>query len=125
VTGAESWLTVPGITEDELWIGEMRAVEVGGRSILLLNVGGEIRAYANRCPHQASPLDDGLFEDGVLTCSSHLWEFDAASGAGINPSNACLDAFAVEIGPKGEIHVGGGPAAESRGEICLPTHTPQ
>ncbi len=44
---------------EDLWIGEMLGVEVGGIKILLLNVEDEVRAYLDRCPHRASALSEG------------------------------------------------------------------
>ena len=42
--------------EEDLWEGELTGVEAGGKKIVLLNVGGEIRAYEDRCPHLSSRL---------------------------------------------------------------------
>ena len=33
-----------------------------------MNVGGQVRAYANTCPHQAGPLDEGDFDGETLVC---------------------------------------------------------
>ncbi|MEV1296103.1 Rieske 2Fe-2S domain-containing protein [Pseudonocardia sp. NPDC049635] len=83
---------------DDLWEGEMEGVEVGGTGVLLVNVDGEVHAYRNRCPHQAWPLDEGdLDDDGVLTCTRHLWEFDARTGAGINPDNCALSRYPTRV----------------------------
>ncbi|MGE3288586.1 MAG: Rieske 2Fe-2S domain-containing protein [Pseudonocardia sp.] len=82
---------------DELWEDDMAGVTVRDTPVLLLNSGGDLRAYHNRCPHQAWPLEDGDFTDGVLTCSNHLWEFDARSGRGINPDDCALTAYPVKV----------------------------
>lgn len=82
--------------EEELWEDDMVAVTVGDAAVLLVNVAGELRAYRNQCPHQAWPLDDGDFDDGVLTCSNHLWEFDVRSGKGINPDDCALTGYPVK-----------------------------
>jgi toluene monooxygenase system ferredoxin subunit len=78
------------MAEEDLWEGDMAPVEVDGHKVLLMNVDGAIRAYRNRCPHQEWALDEGEFEDGTLTCSRHLWEFDARSGNGVNPTDCAL-----------------------------------
>ncbi len=75
---------------DDLWEGDLEGVEVDGHKLILVNVDGEVRAYRDRCPHQAWPLSDGDLEDEVLTCTNHLWEFDALTGAGINPADTAL-----------------------------------
>ena len=75
----------------------MVGVEVGSTSILLVNVDGEVRAYDNRCPHQATPLSEGDLDGEVLTCRAHLWEFNALTGRGINPESSKLIRFPVRI----------------------------
>jgi toluene monooxygenase system ferredoxin subunit len=82
---------------DELWHGEMIAVEIEGQVVLLVNVDGGIHAYADSCPHLRTRLNQGSLQRNVLTCSIHRWEFDASTGQGINPKTACLESFAVRI----------------------------
>ena len=82
---------------EDLWIGELLGVEVGGIKILLLNVEDEVRAYLDRCPHRASALSEGSLEDLKLTCSTHLWEFNALTGRGINPESSELIRFPVRV----------------------------
>lgn len=81
----------------ELWDGEMRACRLGRHRVLLLKHKGVVRAYEDRCAHQGVPLSEGEFEDGVLTCRAHCWQYDAGTGQGINPANACLKRFPVLI----------------------------
>jgi nitrite reductase/ring-hydroxylating ferredoxin subunit len=83
-----SYVPVPGATE--IWDGEMRPLEVAGRRVLVLRTGGELRAYEDRCAHQGVPLSQGSLCAGVLKCGAHCWEFDAATGAGLNPKGARL-----------------------------------
>lgn len=85
------------IAMDDLWSGEMKGLSIDGVPVLLLNIDGVIRAYADICPHQRSPLSAGSFKGQVLTCTNHQWEFDATTGRGINPKNACLTPIAVRI----------------------------
>jgi toluene monooxygenase system ferredoxin subunit len=82
---------------DDLWNGEMIGLDVDGVSILLINVDDHIYAYSNFCPHQQSPLSEGTLSGTTLRCARHEWEFDACTGHGINPENACLKAFTVTI----------------------------
>src|SRR5260370_17491276 len=82
---------------DDLWIGEMLGVEVGGVKILLLNVEDEVRAYLDRCPHRASALSEGNLEGLTLTCATHLWEFNALTGRGVNPQSSDLIRFPLRI----------------------------
>jgi toluene monooxygenase system ferredoxin subunit len=90
---------------DDLWEGEMAPVEVQGTKVLLINVDGEVNAYQNRCPHQAWPLDEGDFDGETLTCIRHMWQFDAASGRGINPDDCSMLRYRCEVGDDGMIWV--------------------
>ena len=82
---------------DDLWNGEMMGLDVGGNSILLVNVDDHIYAYADACPHQKSRLSEGSLIGKTLRCGRHHWEFDVCTGHGINPQNACLKVFPVSI----------------------------
>lgn len=93
------------INLDDLWEGDVTAVMVDGESVLLVNIDGTVRAYSNRCPHQASALDEGDLDGEILTCSKHLWEFDALTGCGINPHDAQLKSFGCQVGDDGAIYV--------------------
>jgi toluene monooxygenase system ferredoxin subunit len=84
-------------TLDELWDGEMIALEIEGQVVLLVNVKGSIRAYADYCPHLRTRLSQGSLQRNVLTCATHGWEFDASTGQGINPKSACLQCFPVRV----------------------------
>ncbi len=84
-------------TLDELWDGEMIALEIEGQVVLLVNVDGGIHACADSCPHLRTRLSQGSLQRNVITCSTHGWEFDGSNGQGINPKTACLESFAVKI----------------------------
>jgi toluene monooxygenase system ferredoxin subunit len=90
---------------DDLWEGDMAPVEVDGTKVLLVNVDGDVKAYLNRCPHQAWALDEGDFDGQTLTCIRHLWTFDVTDGQGINPDDECLTKFRCEVGEDGVIRV--------------------
>jgi phenylpropionate dioxygenase-like ring-hydroxylating dioxygenase large terminal subunit len=49
-----------------------------GQPWVLFRAGGEIVAFADRCPHRRSPLSLGHCEADVLQCAYHGWRFDAA-----------------------------------------------
>lgn len=102
-TLTQQWHEVASL--DDLWEGEMTAVEVEGRPVLLINLDGEVLAYENRCPHQVWPLDDGDLEEEKLTCAQHLWEFDVSTGKGINPPTTTLVRFDTRVDDDGNISV--------------------
>ena len=82
---------------EDIWEGELQAVRVRDRPVLLVKLAGKIHAYDGRCPHQGAALAEGELVGSVLTCQVHHWQFDAISGAGINPRKACLERLHLEI----------------------------
>lgn len=58
----------------------MRRVEIGDRAFVLYNHAGTIYATSDVCPHKGAPLSSGDFEDGVVICPLHAWEFDVRTG---------------------------------------------
>lgn len=71
-------------------------VEAGGKSIGVYNIGGELYAIRNICPHQGAELCKGLVtplvvssgpgsfeyerEGEIVRCPWHQWEFDIKTG---------------------------------------------
>ncbi|GAA0669660.1 hypothetical protein GCM10009535_56900 [Streptomyces thermocarboxydovorans] len=102
--GAPSVSWRPVMDAEELWIGDMESVQVGDFTIVLTNVDGEIHAFEDRCPHLGTPLSEGDLDGCTLICSTHLWEFHAKTGAGINPGNSRLVTFDTRI-DDGQIYV--------------------
>jgi toluene monooxygenase system ferredoxin subunit len=82
---------------DDLWDGEMACFRIGDTAVLLLKLGGRFHAYQGQCPHQGVALAEGEFDDGLLTCRAHRWQFDAATGQGVNPRSAHLKRFPVRV----------------------------
>ena len=54
----------------------------GKKQIFVLQLGGQIFALDNRCPHEGYPLSQGTFDNKscVLTCNWHNWKFDLKTG---------------------------------------------
>jgi toluene monooxygenase system ferredoxin subunit len=93
---ASAWL--PVLYLDDVWEGEMVAIRVADADVLVVHLGdGEIRAYDNRCPHAGSPLSEGRLSDATLTCATHLWQFDARTGEGINPRGCKLRRYPMRV----------------------------
>jgi len=77
--------------------GTMRAVAVDGVAVLLLNLGGDVFAYDDHCPHAANPLSLGRLEGEILVCAAHEWAFDSRLGEGVNPASVCLRRYQVRV----------------------------
>jgi toluene monooxygenase system ferredoxin subunit len=89
---------------DELWAGEMRGVVVRGERVLLVRTEDGVCAYEDRCAHLGVPLSQGRLEGGVITCSAHRYQYDAATGCGVNPERVRLRSIPVRI-DQGQIAV--------------------
>jgi toluene monooxygenase system ferredoxin subunit len=83
----------------------MTAVMVGGRRVLLVHVDGAVRAYDNRCPHRAWPLERGTLADGVLTCANHRYTFDVTTGRGVDAGGCDLVAYPCRVEDDGTVAV--------------------
>ena len=76
--------------------GSRKRITIAGRTIALFNIGGEMFAILDRCPHQGGSLCGGKLiglleskEPGeyrytrpneILRCPWHGWEFDMRTG---------------------------------------------
>jgi nitrite reductase/ring-hydroxylating ferredoxin subunit len=77
--------------------GTGTAVYAGGRDIALFNLGGEVVAIGNECPHQSGSLGDGHLDGEIVTCPLHGWEFDARTGACMTVPGEAVPRFLVRI----------------------------
>jgi 3-phenylpropionate/trans-cinnamate dioxygenase ferredoxin subunit len=110
-------------------MGTRKLVDVAGRSIGVFNVGGELFALRNRCPHQGGPLCEGRLagfveSDGpgdirytrpgeILRCPWHAWEYDIRTGQSyFNPSVVRVRQFEVSVEAGGGVPSAAPPAAE-------------
>ena len=94
----------PVALEAELADGPTR-VEVGGEGFVVVrHAGGEVKAFADRCPHRLGRLSDGHLDGDRLVCPYHGWQYgpdgDCALIPALGPSapipgRACLDRVEV------------------------------
>jgi nitrite reductase/ring-hydroxylating ferredoxin subunit len=107
---------------DDLPPGGHRIVRAGNREIGVFNVGGELHALPNLCPHQRGPLCAGsvsgtldygphtewrlawIWEDEVVTCPWHALEFHVPTGRCVGLPDIRLRKFEVRV-EDGEILV--------------------
>lgn len=85
-----------------------------GRSIGVFNVGGELFAVRNACPHQGGPLCQGVLSGRaapgrpgeyryvrrgeILRCPWHGWEFDIRTGRSeFDPTGTRVRTYPVRI----------------------------
>ena len=93
--------------------GSRLLAEVEGVEIGVFNVGGELHAIANFCPHQGGPLCEGptdgrVFVDDDLewqyddeqrcvVCPWHGWYFDVKSGVNVDDEEYVVPTYDVEV----------------------------
>jgi nitrite reductase/ring-hydroxylating ferredoxin subunit len=73
-----------------------RCVAVGDGRVVVVRVGGELRAFENRCLHQDSLLAGGIVRNGVLSCPLHFWRYRVADGSLIG-SKRSLPRFPIDV----------------------------
>jgi nitrite reductase/ring-hydroxylating ferredoxin subunit len=100
----------------ELPPGERKIIQADGRSIGVFNIGGELHALRNLCPHQFAPLCQGKVtgycahsevgefrweRDGeIIRCPWHAWEFDIKTGRSVfDPHKVRTKSYPVTVEP--------------------------
>lgn len=75
----------------------MAAREVDGISLLVINHGGEVFAFHNRCPVDDRRLEEGNLSDGVVVCPWHNCAYDARSGRRVDEDAAGLAVVPIAL----------------------------
>ena len=71
--------------------------ELEGSSLALFNVGGQLYAIDDSCPHQGASLCGGRLEGKVIQCCAHGLRFDLASGYMLNSTAVKVANYPVEV----------------------------
>jgi 3-phenylpropionate/trans-cinnamate dioxygenase ferredoxin subunit len=99
-------------TVDELRRDGCRIVQVSGRSVGIISVGGRFFAFSDRCPHMGASMCGGSvggtmvasnpheyvygMDEGVIRCPWHGWEFDLVTGRSLlEPDRVGLKTYDV------------------------------
>lgn len=88
--------------------GHTKVVYVNGKQVALFNVGGELRAISNRCPHARGPLSEGTVsaEECSVVCPWHYAKFDLRTGRVVDGiASAPVETYDIEV-REGMIFVG-------------------
>jgi apoptosis-inducing factor 3 len=93
--------TGTGLRSDELRENDLRGVVLGERPVVVVRVGGELRAVQGSCPHIGGDLADGSLDEGRITCPLHAATYDLATGAvladpfGVSPPEGAVEPLPV------------------------------
>jgi nitrite reductase/ring-hydroxylating ferredoxin subunit len=107
----------------ELPPGTRKLVRAGSRDIVVLNVGGELFALSDACPHRGGSLflgkltgavassEPGRYEYSrrgeILRCPWHGWEFDIRTGRSwCDPARMRLRSYTVSVEPGAKLAAG-------------------
>ena len=75
--------------------GEVAEFEASGVAVCLANIGGELHALDNWCPHRRGPLGQGWVEGQAVVCPWHAWAFDVTTGEVQEPERGKVAVFPV------------------------------
>jgi len=80
----------------ELQEGTMRRFDLGGRRILLANVGGRLYAADDTCTHEEASLSAGVLKGELVKCPLHNSRFNVRTGEALEePAEENLRTYPV------------------------------
>jgi len=83
---------------DELPPGRMKRIDIGGRRILLANVGGRYCAADDTCTHEEASLSTGVLLGELVKCPLHGSRFNVCSGKALEePAEEDLRTYPVRL----------------------------
>ena len=72
---------------DDVPDSSLKQFEIDGIPVLVANIDNEFRCYPPACPHMEERLSEtGICNKGVLTCTTHLWQWNLLTGKGVAPA---------------------------------------
>ncbi len=77
--------------------GDVLAVEVDGKQIVVGRDGDRLFAMQRQCVHRGGDLAEGIVSRGHLICPNHGWRFSTATGCHADASEYCLVTYAVRV----------------------------
>ena len=84
------------VNASDLPPGSATMAAVGDFDIAIFNVGGEILAIDDVCPHFAGSLHEGTVTGEVVSCPQHGWCFNLRDGSMPNGRRS-VDTFDVSV----------------------------
>lgn len=76
----------------------MKAVDVAGEKVCIINVEGNYYAIGNVCTHVGGPLDEGTLEGYEVECPWHGSKFDVRTGEPTKPpARQAVSKYQVKI----------------------------
>ena len=89
---------VEALKADDLAAGAMTCVDVGGRRILIANVGGVFYATDDTCTHEDASLSSGSVKGEFVKCPLHGSRFSLRTGEPTeDPAEDPLRCYVVKV----------------------------
>lgn len=76
---------------------EGRAFKVNDVTVAVFNDGGTYWAIDDMCPHAGASLAGGFFENNIVTCPWHAWQFRVSDGSFCGHPRIKSDVYAVRV----------------------------
>jgi nitrite reductase/ring-hydroxylating ferredoxin subunit len=94
---ASSAVWHPVLPATELPAGEIRAVEVAGRALVVIRAGDAFVVLDRACPHQEGDLAAGRLVGNTLKCPLHGYMFSLQNGRGLNCRGYSARQYAAQV----------------------------
>src|SRR6476469_3478381 len=76
----------------------MKAVDVAGEKVCIINIEGNYYAIGNVCTHRGGPLNEGTLEGFEVQCPWHGSKFDVRTGEPTKPpARQAVSSYEVKI----------------------------
>ena len=93
-----SWHEVETLPFSALAENQLTEARAGGKSIGLLKHGGQVLAFAARCPHAGALLCTGWLDaQGRIVCPEHKYRFDPANGRNTSGEGYKLFTYPTQV----------------------------
>ena len=76
----------------------MKAVDLAGERVCIVNIEGKYYAIGNVCTHVGGPLDEGTLEGYEVECPWHGSKFDVRTGEPTKPpAGQAIPTYEVKV----------------------------
>ncbi|MBV7528523.1 Rieske 2Fe-2S domain-containing protein [Chitinophaga sp. sic0106] len=81
---------------------DLKILEVNGKKLCCTLYGGQLFAFAYKCPHASGIMADGFIDGaGNVVCPLHRYKFDLRNGRNVSGEGYFLKTYPVEQRPEG------------------------
>lgn len=86
------------VESNEIRPSTMKAVDVDGEKICIINIDGNFYAIGNVCTHMGGPLNEGNLDGFEVECPWHGSKFDVRTGEPTKPpARLAVSSYEVKV----------------------------